>query len=161
MSAFSSLLARRRWYTKISPLLSTDFGSNWVGASRTLVSTWFTTFTLTHFFSEKKLKLEKWDEGYFIFWEVFSEKKLKLKKTWNARDFIFWEESESRIFLTLSLPRSIKFKFTLQSHQKYYITEDEELSFSQLTQMKDDKIPILTTLLIHFSLNGWENVLGS
>ena len=108
----------------------------------------------------------------FLFWEEIEIRKMAWglfyflrrnwnKKTWNARDFIFWEGSESRIFLTLSLPRSIKFKFTLQSHQKYYITEVEELSFSQLTQMKDDKIPILTTLLIHFSLNGWKNVLGS
>ena len=32
--------------------------------------------------------------------------------------------------LTLSLPRVIKFKFLLHSHQQYYITQYEELGFS-------------------------------
>ena len=40
---------------------------------------------------------------------------------------------------TLSLPRVINLKPLLQPHQKYYITQYEELGFSQLTQMKDDK----------------------
>ena len=34
------------------------------------------------------------------------------------------------IILTLSLPRVIKFKFPLQAHQSYYITQYEELGFS-------------------------------
>ena len=40
--------------------------------------------------------------------------------------------------LTLSLPRVINFKFRLQPHLKYYITQCEEHGFSQLTQMKDE-----------------------
>ena len=40
--------------------------------------------------------------------------------------------------LTLSLPRVNNFKFPLQPHQKYHITQYEELGFSSLTQMKDD-----------------------
>ena len=40
--------------------------------------------------------------------------------------------------LTLSLPRVINSKFPLQPHQKYYITQYEELGFSYLTQMEDD-----------------------
>ena len=40
--------------------------------------------------------------------------------------------------LTLSLSRVINFKFPLQPHQKDYITQYEELGFSQLNQMKDD-----------------------
>ena len=43
-----------------------------------------------------------------------------------------------KIFLTLSLPRVINFKFPLQPHQKYNITQYGELGFSWLTQMKDD-----------------------
>ena len=37
-----------------------------------------------------------------------------------------------------SLPRVVNFEFVLQPHQKYYITQNEELGFSSLTQMKDD-----------------------
>ena len=40
--------------------------------------------------------------------------------------------------LTLSLPRVINVKFPLQPHQKYYITQYEELGFSYLTQMEND-----------------------
>ena len=39
---------------------------------------------------------------------------------------------------TLSLPRVINFKFLLETHQKYCITQHEELGFSWLTQMKND-----------------------
>ena len=35
-------------------------------------------------------------------------------------------------------PRVINFKFLLQPHQKYCITQYEELGFSSLSQMKDD-----------------------
>ena len=42
------------------------------------------------------------------------------------------------MILTSSLPRVINFKFPLQPHQKYYITQYEELGFSKLTQMKAD-----------------------
>ena len=41
-------------------------------------------------------------------------------------------------FLTLSLPRVINFKFPLQPHQKYNITQYGELGFSWLPQMTDD-----------------------
>ena len=41
-------------------------------------------------------------------------------------------------FLTLSLPRVINFKFLLQPHQKYYITQYEELGFSSFTLMTND-----------------------
>ena len=34
--------------------------------------------------------------------------------------------------------RMINFKFLLQTHQKYYITQYGELGFVSLTQMKDD-----------------------
>ena len=44
----------------------------------------------------------------------------------------------SHIRLSLSLPRVINFKFLQQPHAKFCITQDEELGFSQLTQMKDD-----------------------
>ena len=37
-----------------------------------------------------------------------------------------------RICLTLSLPRVINFKFPLQPHQEYYITQYEELGFRSL-----------------------------
>ena len=40
--------------------------------------------------------------------------------------------------LTLSLPRVINFKFPLQLHQKYNITQYEELDFPSLALMKDD-----------------------
>ena len=40
--------------------------------------------------------------------------------------------------LTLSLSRVINFKLLLQPHQKYYITQYEELGFSSVTQIKDD-----------------------
>ena len=54
-----------------------------------------------------------------------------------------------KTLLSLSLPRAINLKFLLQPHQKYYITQYEELGFSYLTQMKDD----YTTNII---LNAWE-----
>ena len=34
--------------------------------------------------------------------------------------------------------KSDQLKFPLQPHQKYYITQYEELGFSKRTQMKDD-----------------------
>ena len=40
------------------------------------------------------------------------------------------------LFLTLSLSRVINVKFPLQPHQKYYITQYEELGFPLLTEMK-------------------------
>ena len=57
---------------------------------------------------------------------------------------------------------SVNFKFPLHPHQKYYITQYEELGFSWLTQMRGHyTIPILTTSPVQFSLKGWENVLGN
>ena len=74
-----------------------------------------------------------------------------------AIDFLM--DIGSRI-LTLSLPRVINFKFLLQPHQKYYITQCEELGFSWLIlRWKMIVLPILTTSLIHFSWKCWENVL--
>ena len=43
-----------------------------------------------------------------------------------------------RASITPSLPRVINFKFLVQPHQKYHITQFEELGFSQLTRMKND-----------------------
>ena len=40
--------------------------------------------------------------------------------------------------VTLSLQRVSNSKFLLQTHQKYYITQYEELGFSKLTQMEVD-----------------------
>ena len=42
------------------------------------------------------------------------------------------------IVLALSLPRVINIKFLLLPHQKYYITQFDELGFSRLTQMNDE-----------------------
>ena len=50
------------------------------------------------------------------------------------------------------------FKFPPQPHQKYYITH-EELGFHSLLRWKMIILPILTTILIHISVEGWENVL--
>ena len=62
--------------------------------------------------------------------------------------------------LTLSLPRVINFKFLLQPHQKYFITEYEELGFSWLTQMKDDYTTNSHYLTLYIYLwKVWENVL--
>ena len=62
--------------------------------------------------------------------------------------------------LTLSLPRVINIKFLLQPHQKYYITLYEELGFSSLTRMPDDKYyQFSLPSLEQFYLQGWENVL--
>ena len=61
---------------------------------------------------------------------------------------------------TLSLPRVINVKFLLQPHQKYYITQYEELGFSKLTRMKDDYTTKSHNLTYtFFSLKGWENEL--
>ena len=60
---------------------------------------------------------------------------------------------------TLSLPRVTNIKFLLQPHQKYYITQYEELGFHCLLRWKMIILPILTTSLIYFPSNGWENVL--
>ena len=53
-----------------------------------------------------------------------------------------------------SFPRVINFKFPLQPHQEYYITQCLELAFHNLLIWKIDDytIPILTTWPIHFSL---------
>ena len=64
------------------------------------------------------------------------------------------------LLLTLSLPRVINIKFLLQPHQKYYITLYEELGFSSLTQMQDDKYYQFSLPSIEqFYLQDWENVL--
>ena len=51
-------------------------------------------------------------------------------------------------------PKSDQFKFPLQPHQEYYITQYEEIGFSLLTRMKDDYY--FQFSLLH--LKGWENV---
>ena len=67
---------------------------------------------------------------------------------------------DSLSVLTLSLPRVINIKFLLQPHQKYYITLYEELGFSSLTQMQDDKYyQFSLPSLEQFYLQGRENVL--
>ena len=49
--------------------------------------------------------------------------------------------------------------FPPQPHQKYYITQYEELGFSSLTQMQDDKYyQFSPPSLVQFYLQGWENV---
>ena len=55
--------------------------------------------------------------------------------------------------------RVIKFKFSLQSHQKYHITHMKNLAFHSFLKWKMIILPILTISLIHSSLEGWENVL--
>ena len=55
-------------------------------------------------------------------------------------------EVRGSLILTLSLTIVIKFKSLLQPHQKYYITQYEELDFSSLIQMKDD---CTTNLKLH------------
>ena len=67
-------------------------------------------------------------------------------------------QSHPESHLTLSLPRVINSKFPLQPHQKYYITQCEELDFSQRTNMKDD-YTTNSHYLINFYWKGWENVL--
>ena len=61
--------------------------------------------------------------------------------------------------LTPSLPRVINFKFPLQPHQKYYITQCELLGSHSLLRWKMITLPILPNSLIDFSLKGWENEL--
>ena len=64
----------------------------------------------------------------------------------------------SSLQLTLSLPRVINFKFPPLPHQKYHITQHGESAFhSLLRRGVIFTIPILTTSLIHFSSNSWEN----
>ena len=55
--------------------------------------------------------------------------------------------------LTLSLPRVINFKFPLHLHQKYNITQYEELGFSQLASMfaKRHNTSILSDKLVQCS----------
>ena len=65
--------------------------------------------------------------------------------------------SKCRTKLPLSLPRVINFKFLLQPHQKFHITQHEKLGFHSLLRRKMIILPILTTSLIYFSLKGWEN----
>ena len=57
------------------------------------------------------------------------------------------------------IPRVINLKFLLQLHQKYNITQYEELGFQSLLRRKMIILPILTTSLIHFSLKCWENII--
>ena len=56
--------------------------------------------------------------------------------------------------LTVSPPRVINFKFLLQPQHIM-----RNLAFHSLLGQKMIILPILTTSLIHFALNGWENVL--
>ena len=56
------------------------------------------------------------------------------------------------ILLTLSLPRVINFKFLLLPHQKYYITQYEELGFPLLTQIRDDHTTNSHLITYTFSL---------
>ena len=65
-----------------------------------------------------------------------------------------------RYLVTLSFPRVINFKFPLRPHQKYYITQYEELGLSSLTQMKDDYTTNSHYLTYVFLFKGWENVLA-
>ena len=60
--------------------------------------------------------------------------------------------------LSLSLPRVINIKFLLQPHQKYYITQDEELGFSYLTWMKDDHTTNSHYLTYTFLFKVWESL---
>ena len=60
---------------------------------------------------------------------------------------------------THSLPRAINFKFPPQHHQKYNITQFKNMAFHSLLRSQMIILPILTTSLTHFSLEGWENVL--
>ena len=57
---------------------------------------------------------------------------------WDFTNEHLWCDHALHTHLTLSFPRVINIKFLLHPHQKYYITQYEELGFSQLTQMKDD-----------------------
>ena len=63
------------------------------------------------------------------------------------------------VVLTLSLPRVINFKFPLQPQQKFMSHSMESLAFNSLPRCKLVILPILTTSFIHFSLQGWENVI--
>ena len=63
-------------------------------------------------------------------------------------DFVSWTQN---MFLKI---------FLLQPHQKYHITQYEELGFSSLTQMKDDDTTKFSHYLTYtFLLKGWENVI--
>ena len=56
--------------------------------------------------------------------------------------------------------KSDQFQTPLQPHQKYYITQYEELGFSTLTQMKDDYASNSHYLIHTFPfIKGWEDVL--
>ena len=57
----------------------------------------------------------------------------------------------------LSLPKVINVKFPLQPHQKYHITQYEELGFSMLNQMEDDQTTNSHYLTHAFLLKDWEN----
>ena len=48
-------------------------------------------------------------------------------------------------------PRVINFKFLLQPHQKYHITQYEDLGFSYLNQMKDDYTTNFSLPLLYIS----------
>ena len=63
--------------------------------------------------------------------------------------------------LTLSFPRVINFKFPLQPHQKYYITQYEELGVSSLSRIKDDHTSNSHCITYTFIFKGWENVVFS
>ena len=49
-------------------------------------------------------------------------------------------------------------KFPLQPHQKYYITQMKNLAFHSLLRWKMIMLPILAISLIPFSLKGWDSV---
>ena len=58
----------------------------------------------------------------------------------------------------LSLPRVVNFKFLLQPHQKYYITQYGEF-FIDYSEERLLCCPFSLPHLCIFSLKGWENVL--
>ena len=61
--------------------------------------------------------------------------------------------------LTLSLPRVINFEFPCSLPRNMTSHSMKNLAFHSLLRGKIIILPILTTSLIHFSLNGWDNVL--
>ena len=56
----------------------------------------------------------------------------------SALSFLVVICTKDGVGLVLSLPKVINVKFLLQSQQKHYITQYEELDFLSLSQMKDD-----------------------
>ena len=69
--------------------------------------------------------------------------------------YTFWENILFERVKSFTPKSAYNFKFPLQPHQKYSITQYEELDFSQLTQMKDD----YTTNSCFLTYTFWENIL--